>query len=138
MISYNFDTIKSIPGVLSAGSDRSVSPIADPSVTIFLENDYRLISTKNILGQSLSLDRYNDDTEAFEPVYQAKIFHENNLLPSKPADSFQEFSQEGEVNLSQNEFVEKLTAITGTDLLQFLQQRHDGLAFQVLSNRFKM
>src|SRR5262245_27994985 len=127
MIYNNFDEISKLPLVKCVESDANIHPLHDESVTVFLTNGYRLISTKSILGQSLELEPFKAAT-AQNPILKAEIYHQVESGIPKPKDQlYQEIAGKTQAMKSDN-FSKLVEGIVGAPLFEYLKQRHQSIA----------
>lgn len=129
MLYQSFKEIQALENVKSAGSDTDKNPLFDESVTLFLENGYRLISTKSLLGQTLELEPFDENVKS-QPTYKAEIYHDIDILPNKPKNRIFEVKNGISKDISIDEFIMEVTPILGSDVSEFLKQRHESLPFR--------
>lgn len=126
--------IKQIDGVKAAGTDTNLNPLHDESVTFFLKNGYRLISTKHFLGQTIELEPFDNKVEG-QPSYFAEIYHENEgFLSGSPQDKIYQRIDGVQKDIQLSSFIENVSKIISNELSQFLKLRHEILPFQVTSS----
>ena len=126
-----FDDIQKMPSVAQVGSDLSNSPTQDPSLTVFLKNGYRLISTKSALGSSIEAEAFDEECKKNSEVqYCSAEMHNpiNGISRSKDNFSKKIQSPDGEQNTiptTKDDFFNSLEKIIDDkQLYNFLQDRH--------------
>lgn len=118
----------------SMGSDTETNYYDDYSVTIFLKNGYRIISNKEVLGSSLSIEYFNEKPPP-ENTSEANIYSEvfNDVLPnmqSTPAKYYTQNANGKNKALSKEEFLNSVDTIVPSEVFNFLQKRHSYLLFK--------
>jgi hypothetical protein len=130
-----FEDLEKIDGVRCAASEQMNNPILDTSVTIFLKNGYRVISTKDLFGQTLEVDPF-EKIVIENPSLKAMVF--NNSVPlmankviEMPQPRFYKVENGVEEDITQTLFVEMISPILGEELLSFITARNDIIPYYV-------
>lgn len=131
---YNaFQEIEKLAGVESAGSDVNENPLHDESVTIYLKNGYRLISTKSLLGQTIELDPFSDTLDSSTPSFKAELYHKiETPFHYQPKNEIYKLHNNLRRRISLEKFIEQVNAIISQELNEFLKQRHESVPFRVI------
>lgn len=136
------DDIEKLDNVESAGSNVDENPLRDANLTIFLKNNYRLISTKSMLLQTIELEPFNidldEELDESACTFKAEIYralgsysYTGNYLSSPDNKIYQE-KNGVKTNLSLEEFSSKLHHILGSAIFDFLKERHSSIPFKVI------
>lgn len=125
--------LEALKDVVKYGSDAESDPLNDESVTLFLKNGYRLISTKDINGQSLQLVPFDGEAKLKRAdSYEATIFHEIVNL-NTPADIFEKVVDGIRKTISSQEFMDALSKIVSNETMDYLEKRHNIIVFKQIS-----
>ena len=119
----SFKRLEAYENVRSVSSEAERDPLTDNNVTIFLKNDYRIISDRSILGQAISLDhRFEMSAPSY---YWILTYPSVKKDDDSKGDCTQLIRQSNESRpISLEAFFENLRRICGSDVYDFLLQRH--------------
>ena len=117
----DFEELAKLNSVEAIGSDTNLNPLHDESVTIFLKNGYRIISTKSLFGQSLELEDLND---AKKPIYKAEIYHQFTEDLPVPKNKFYQEEDGSIFKMKDEVFYSKISTIIGKEIYNYLAERH--------------
>jgi len=125
--------------IRAIGSDAEVNYYDDFSVTIFLKNGYRIISNKEVLGSSLSIEFFDKKQlqhTSVENIY-SEVMNEVWSNDQKPcAKYYKKNSDYKNVKLTQDAFLDLVNKIVPNKVVEFLNKRHSYLLFQTaLTNK---
>lgn len=116
------------PHIQAIGSENEVDYFNEYSVTLFLNNGYRIISIKSFFVNQISV-------EMFAPIDGVKSQGNIYLEEYNAKRKLYEVSEEGiRTNLTPEAFALKLESIAGMEVINFLRERHEYFQYLVVMN----
>ena len=119
----SFKQLQQFENVRSASSEFENNPLTDNNITIFLKNNYRIISDRSILGQAISLEhRFDMSAPSYSWILAYPSMKNND---DSKGDFTQVIRQSNESSpICFDVFFENLKQICGPDVFNFLLMRH--------------
>jgi len=115
------------PYIRSIGSEQELDYCNECSVTLFLKNGYRIISIKSMFVDQISVEVFQ--SKEYIPSIGNIYFEDFKTKPSQR--KYYECSAGMRTNLMPEEFALKLDNIAGSEVVNFLRERHGFMQYLV-------
>jgi ApbE superfamily uncharacterized protein (UPF0280 family) len=137
-----FDDIEKLDNVKSVGSEEQTSPLQDSDVTLFLKNQYRVITTKSVLGESITIESTDKSSVL---AYRAMAINSiatayAGITSNKPkvTQTYEKRAREQYEKISKEEFGNAVHALVGPAVWDYLQSRHSGSFVHVTQGNYQV